>query len=233
MSQESTLSHQQLVLLGIEIQSATNLLRDGCASLKAMRHTSTGIDSVWTLLALGVEKLCKVAVGLDGVNKTGVWPVNRVRGYGHAIVRLDERIRRTMEASVPDAVRPHVVREALERVKTDPIWPLLRTGLDRYGSNGRYHYLDWVGGQPDFDSPRGYWDSIEDAAVALDPDIKARFRSNTPGDFDSERKQTNLLIEARDRNWWEKMYLFWLHGCFGLDARSMSTDINPTATLPR
>jgi hypothetical protein len=222
----SPLSSQQLVLLSIEVQSATNLLRDGCTALRAMTHTSEGIDTVWTLLALGVEKLCKVTVGLDGVNKHGIWPTKRVLKYRHDIVRLESRVRRTMRETAGSAVRPHVVLGALEHLDADPIWPLLCAGLDRYGNNGRYHYLDWVGAKPDFDSPRGYWDTVETAAISMDPELMALFRSTAPGDFDSARRRTNLLIEASIRGWWEAVHLSWLHGCLGPDARAMSSAIS-------
>jgi hypothetical protein len=221
------LSHQQGVLLSIEAEGGVNLLRDGREALRTMTFTSRGADTVLTLLSLGVEKLLKLSVGMAALEETGVWPSKKIRGFSHSIVSLDAAVRELMAENVSRGAQPAYPERALAALNADAIWPLLRDGLERYGSGGRYHYLDWVSQQPPFDSPRGYWDAMEREVFAQQPDLFALFASVVPGASEEARQRTNEAIVASLETWWRAVYTFWLQGALGAEARMQSSTINP------
>lgn len=227
------LSHQQGGLVAIETQSTANLLRDGREALRTMTYASRGADTVFTLLALGVEKLLKLSVGLEGLEQSGAWPGKRVRSFGHRIGDLDNEVRGLMRTNFGKAAQRGQVQGALERLDADRLWPLLKDGLDRYGREGRYHYLDWISDEPKFDSPRGYWDSIEREAGKADRELLPLFASLRPGDFETARSRTNAAVVESLTNWWSAIYVFWTQGTFGTVARSMSSDIDPNGLIAR
>jgi hypothetical protein len=227
------LSQQQGVLLSIEAEGSVNLLRDGRQALRTMTYTSRGADTVLTLLALGVEKLLKLSVGMAALEETGVWPNKKIRGFGHNIVSLDTAVRELMAENVSRGAQPAYSERALAALNADTIWPLLRDGLERYGSGGRYHYLDWVSQQPPFDSPRGYWDAMEREVFAKQPDLFALFASVAPGAFEEARRRTNEAMAASLEIWWRAVYTFWLQGAFGTDARVQSSAIDPEGVFAR
>lgn len=227
------LTQQQAVLLTMEVESAVNLLRDGREALRTLTHSSRGADTVWTLLSLGAEKVLKLSIGLAALEDTGEWPGAMLRGYVHRVVKLDDDVRELMTAGVGRAAQPAYVESALAMLNSDAVWPKIREGLERYGSGGRYHYLDWITGQPPFDSPRGYWDHIENEALEPHPGARALFRSVVPGDFDEARRRTNDAMVASLDVWWSAVHVAWLQGALGAEAAAMSSGIDPEGGFAR
>lgn len=200
---------------------------DGTAALRSMPYASRGADTVWTLLQLGAEKLLKLTFGLVRLDSDGEWPGKKIRRYSHGLVELDGVVREMLRDRVQLAAQPGRARAALTALDADAIWPLLLVGLDRYGQGGRYHHLDWVSAQPDFDSPLGYWNAMEQEVLVRQPDLLALFASTAPGDFEQARQRTNVAVDASVQLWWNTLHTFWAHGALGQRARSLSSDINP------
>ena len=221
------LTQQQGILLATELQSATNLLRDGRNTLRAMTYASRGTDSVYALLSLGAEKLLKVSIGLAGLEATGEWPSKQLRAFSHGVIDLDDEVRSLMKLNASRAEHRGYTDTALAALESDAVWPLLREGLKNYGSGGRYHYLDWISTEPAFDSPRAYWQSIESEVFTQQPDLFALFSSSKPGDSEAARQRTNDAIVASLNSWWGTIHTFWAQGAFGVDARMMSSEIDP------
>ena len=162
-----------------------------------------------------------------------MWPSNKVLGYGHSIVDLDAAVRELMAENVSSGAQPAYSERALGALNADTIWPLLRDGLENYGSGGRYHYLDWVTRQPQYDSPRGYWDAMERKVLAQQPDLFALLASVAPGAFGEGRRRTNEAIVASLETWWRAVHTYWLQGAFGAAARMQSGTINPEDVFAR
>lgn len=221
------LTPRQGVLLATEMQSATNLLRDGRNTLRDMKYASLAEDSVYTLLSLGVEKLLKLSIGLASVEEVGEWPAKRVRDFSHSIIDLDDAVRSLMSMNIGRSTHRGYTDRALAALEGDLVWPLLRNGLENYGSGGRYHYLDWISKEPRYDSPRGYWQSVESEVLRQQPDLYALFASPRPGDSEAARQRTNEVIAASLNLWWSAIHTFWVQGVFGSDARMMSSEIDP------
>jgi len=227
------LTQQQAVLLTMEVESAVNLLRDGREALRTMTYSSRGADTVWTLLSLGAEKLLKLSIGFAALEETGEWPGKTMRGYAHKVVQLDDDVRELIAVGMARAAQPAYVRNGLARLNSDTVWPKIREGLEQYGSGGRYHYLDWINGQPPFDSPRGYWDHIENEALEPHPAARALFVSVVPGDFQKARRQTNDAVVASLDVWWSAVHVAWKQGALGAEAAAMSSGIDPGGVLAR
>lgn len=227
------LTQQQTVLVTMEVESSMNLLRDGRTALRTMTFAIRGADATFALLSLGVEKLLKLSVGLAALEDTGIWPGGKLRSYLHKVVKLDSDVRELMTAGLGRAAQPASLERAVLALDADTVWPKIREGLDRYGSGGRYHYLDWVTSQPPFDSPRGYWNEIETEALVAHPAIRTLFSSTAPGDFEEARRLTNEAMVASLNVWWSAVHEAWQQGALGAEARAMSSGIDPVGVFAR
>jgi len=227
------LTQHQAVLVTMEVESSVNLLRDGRTALRTMTFALREADTTFTLLSLGVEKLLKLSVGLAALEETGNWPGRKLRGYLHKVVELDSDVRELMTAGVGRISQPAYLERAVLALEADTVWPNIREGLDRYGSGGRYHYLDWVTGQPPLDSPRGYWNKIETEALLPHPAVRALFGSTAPGDFEEARRKTNDAMVASLNVWWSAVHEAWQQGALGAEARAMSSGIDPQGVFAR
>ena len=230
-SKSAGLTSQQLVRLAVETSAATNLIRDGTSTLRSMTSVMRGADSVWTLLSLGTEKMLKLSVGLVRLEDSGKWPGKEIRKFSHGLVELEEVTRQAMRDRVQLSAQPGYSERALAALEADRVWPLLLVGLDRYGQGGRYHWLDWVSEEPDFESPEAYWRVMEQEVTAQQPDLLGLFISTAPDDLDEARRRTNAVVNASIMLWWEAVHTFWSQGAFGEVARSLSSDINPHGAL--
>lgn len=80
-------------------------------------------DAFFACLALSMEKLTKLTLGLDGVVRVGGWPSLETmmdRKHRHSIDRMDEEIRGVITANAETATHPQYVVSTLAELSQDP-----------------------------------------------------------------------------------------------------------------
>jgi hypothetical protein len=227
-------SEEQELLLVIEAQTITNLLRDGVDAIRSLRYPARDADAIYTLLSLGVEKLLTLTLGLAKANETGEWPSRYIRSLHRQIESLDDQVATLMRAAVIGHGRRDEIEDvelALRASNASAVWPLLRTGLARYGSAGGHHALDWLIETPQYGGPVRYWDVVESGAFEERPNLSAKFESELTADFDAARIHTNHLIVNSVTTWWHAIHVSWAFGLFGARASLLSQHISPDGVL--
>lgn len=212
-----------------ETTSIQNLLRDGLQSLESLRFVDTGVDAVFTLLSIGVEKLMKVTLGLVSLRDTATWStVEEMRRHGHNLEGTDTTVRTMLRANTVRATYPAYVAGLLDQVETDQYWPRLLRALHQYGKSGRFHYLDLLAnGHPgEWESPVTYLKSLEGTILDDNPRILVGLAS---ANWPQSRRELNAIIAKSVYQWWGMIYAFWIQGAIGPRARQLASAIKPPA----
>ncbi|MFJ4255165.1 hypothetical protein [Microbacterium sp. NPDC090003] len=220
------LSMQQTFALIAEGQSVQNLMRDACAAIRGLREPSVHSDAVFTLGSIGVEKLAKMMIGCAEIDAAGRWPSKSTMiGWGHNIDALVEKLFTTAQENQPGAVATDYAASLIDRVRGSSTLPLLFATLSRYGSSGRFHYLDVLatGSEGRFDPPAQYWERLESAIA----DQVGGYPGGTPADFERFLERVSAAIADELEVWWFAMHRLGMQGCFGALGEKMGIAIWP------
>lgn len=115
-----------------EQDACASLLRGGVRLLREQRFASTDLEAVLALLAPGLERLSKLALGTVLYETTGHWPTERgwKAGWGdqarrgHEVEALVRKVRETIEGRQELARRHRLARSRRCRFQP-PVAPLL------------------------------------------------------------------------------------------------------------
>ena len=208
------------VILTVEVGSAARLLIESLAILEERQPGADGADALFATLAMGMEKLTKLTLGLNGLFRGGGWPaVSTMKGYRHNIEKLDTEARTLIATHVNDAVHPGYMREALDAVSGDSnIGEIIRT-MSVYADDGRFHNLDYLSDRSvKDDSPSQLWSDLEGGIVA------PRLRSGMPPD--EAAPLFNETVARSLRTWISCYRRAWQHGVLGPEGRQRAANLS-------
>jgi hypothetical protein len=105
---------------------------------------------VFALLSIGAEKLLRLTVGITSIEETASWPSRDFmqKKMRHRIVLLDQTARQALRRRRNHGTAPGHMDHALAILDADVLLSSMLAALDRYGSEGRFLYLDTLGRQP-------------------------------------------------------------------------------------
>lgn len=214
------LTQQQGLQLIFEQTSARNLLGYGTRALRNSAFHDTTADPVMTMLSIGVEKLLKTGIGLSQVLSTRRWPDRDTmqNTYRHNLVTMDELLRAELGANIGRATHAFYVQQGLDSVETDPVWRPLLEALNRYGSMGRFYYLDALAESPQSEEPPSvFWDRAERAAIASDPDLTRLFHlaANEADAWHAFSTALNAKLAGSVERWWAALAMAGKQGVLG------------------
>lgn len=205
-----------------EIDNATILLSDGLVALIRPGWALFNHAATFTALASGVERLCKVCVGMAGLDDSGTWTATR--GDGHDLAKLRAKVEALLDERTSRAVSPKYINLLRTTVDADPALPHIFAALDAWAATtGRYGALDSLAGKPRTASkPEHLWEDAERAATT--PKILAGLGGPSGAALTELRESlaTSVLM------WWLLIYRAWAHGVFGPLGRQLSSDLDPT-----
>lgn len=209
-----------------EAQSAQNLMRDAVSAIADMREPVIHSDAVFTLGSIGVEKTAKILLGCASVEEAGAWPSMAImKGWGHDIDGLVDRLLTTASERQADAVATGYVLTLIDRVQSSASLPSLFATLSRYGRSGRFHYLDILatGARGRFDAPASYWDRLE-------LQVASELGGAPTGDnaeFEAFLRRVSAAIAHELDVWWFVMHRLGVQGCFGELGKKCGWEIWP------
>lgn len=196
-----------------ECEAARNLLQNAHRLQSVSVEPWSNIDSTLTLLTLGAEKTLKPALGCCHVRDRGEgWP-GHLGAYKHRSSRMQSALlAKARKATAPNPTATEIA-QILERIESDPVWQKMILVLDRYGSGGRFHYLDVLSQSPKREilgGPRESWIAVLSAAMEQ---VSSVFVPDAP---DEEiLKLTNRAVCDSILTWWENISRLGTLGAFG------------------
>ena len=203
------------IILTVEIGSAARLLLESLAILEDGRPGTLGADNVadplFALLAMGMEKLAKLTLGLNALAQGADWPdIATMKGYRHDIVKLDSDARALITTYAHESANGWVQRE-IDALAADPnIAEILRT-KSRYAQEGRFHNLDYLSNRIINDeSPAHLWSELEGKIVG------PRLMAGLPAG--EAAAVFNATVATSIRNWISCYRMAWQQGLFGPEA---------------
>ncbi|WP_026041039.1 hypothetical protein [Arthrobacter sp. TB 23] len=185
------LDQQRAFALIAEITSTRNLLAYGVRVVRTGAFIDTTRDPILTMLSIGVEKLYKLTLGLAALDRDRSWPTKaQMKVKGHNLADMHEAV--IAELHVRTADKSDYVRGLLDEVQGDPVIPPLIAALDMYGRMGRFYHLDLLGDDAQqWESPDGYWQEIETAAL-IEPELAATYAA--------------AIAEVSNNQAWDRFY---------------------------
>lgn len=219
------------VALSYEVDAAANLLRRSLLLVREFRIASLDADPLFACLAIGMEKVTKLTIGLAAVEEHGTWPnLGTMRGrYGHNVLDLDEACRDYISRNAHRAAAPPYIRQLMAKVGQDQRISLILNVMKRYGEFGRFYNLDALADTPQAEPPpRKLWDRVEQTVWEEDPAVRSKLGGP---DFAEAREQINRQIAGSVEAWWELYFRAWVHGVVGPHARQWSGQLSPSGTV--
>lgn len=204
-----------------EIDNATILMSDGLVALIRPGWALFNHAATFTALASGVERLCKVCVGMAGLDDSGMWTATK--GDGHDLAKLRAKVAALLDERTSRAVSPKYINLLRASVDADPALPHIFAALDAWAATtGRYGALDSLAGNPPTASkPEHLWEDAERAATT--PEILAGL--GDPSGWAVRATRESLATSVL--TWWLLIYRAWSHGVFGPLGRQFSSELDP------
>lgn len=153
----SPLTSAQEVALLYEMGAVRNLLEHGVDLIRSATSWDASRDPILAVVAMGVEKMYKLALGALDLEATGSW-TNReqMQKTGHGIAAMHEKVIAELERRAEESTQH--VRDVMAVVENDSVSKALIEVIDIYARQGRYYYLDILGGQEQvWFSPQMLW----------------------------------------------------------------------------
>jgi hypothetical protein len=206
-----------------EANDAAALFSHGVATVRGMRFDYTGAVVAMSLLAFGAEKMLKLTIGLAHLDLGRPWPDYNYMQHtiGHRVETADLAARALLNANSGTA--PGDIKERMAAVDADPVLAAALSGLQRFGTNGRFYYLDQLASrnQP-LPAPQTLWSEMTTQVAALQPCLLGGLAS--PDTYEKVRLELNELIAGSLELWWQLYVAAWGTGVIG--ERQSSTHLN-------
>ena len=153
----SPLTNAGEVALLYEAGAVRNLLEHGVDLIRSATSWDASRDPILAVVAIGVERMCKLTLGALDLEATGSWTNKKqMQRTGHGIGPVHEKI--TDEPGRRAETSTQHVRDVLAAARDDSVARALIEGVDVYARQGRYYYLDILGGEElDWSSPQMLW----------------------------------------------------------------------------
>jgi hypothetical protein len=199
-----------------EFASTKYVLATGLRLLRSGGPFERDKDAVFATLAVGVEKLAKLAHGLLSLDEGQPWPKMNVTrdGWGHACARMDKRLRARISArlELEEFADKVYVRQLLCTVEHDQVWAQVVEALEAYGTEGRFYALDVIAGNGREEmNPLPHWEAAENTAVELDSELASLMHTDA-NQFDAALSEA---IAKSVHRWWALVTLSGVHGMYG------------------
>lgn len=196
-----------------ECEAARNLLQNAHQLQSVSVEPWSNIDSTLTLLTLGVEKTLKLALGCCHIRDRGEgWP-SHLSAYKHRSSQMQSALLTKVgkaAAQNPNAIE---IAQVVKRIESDQLWQTTILVLDKYGSGGRFHYLDVLSQSPKREilgGPRESWLAVLSAAMEQ---VGVVFDHQAPDD--EIAGLTNRAVCDSILTWWESISRLGTLGAFG------------------
>jgi hypothetical protein len=159
---------------------------------------------VFALLSIGAEKLLKLTVGITSIEETASWPSRDFmqKKMRHRIVLLDQTARQALRRRRNHGTAPGHMDHALAILDADVLLSSMLAALDRYGSEGRFFYLDTLADNPQPQpSPSEIWDQALHQVLSADPQTLHMIAN--PKTYAEGRQVMNNPIADSMQRWWQ------------------------------
>jgi hypothetical protein len=226
----------QYAALARETDDAAGTFSHGLALLRRLHTSAHDSAAVFALLAVGAEKMLKLAIGLTAIEDGGAWPskYHMQSQMGHRIVLLDQTARRNLARPRSHATALGYMSGAFDILDNDALLGPMLVALDSYASRGRFFNLDTLAGssqqQP---SPAEQWELVLNDILATDPDTLAKIVA--PETYEQGRQALNHPIADSLQRWWQTHQRGWATGTLGRRAQSWASSLDlfdPTTRKP-
>lgn len=207
--------------LTTEVDAVIAHLTHGTRMARAYRFGALDADPLLSCLALGMEKMAKLTIGLIFLDETGHWG-----GFGnsHDVADLDSRAQAALRRRLALAnSRPHLERLMAE-VSSDPVVTGVVSTVSNFGMKGRYFNLDSLKGPVDRVNPKDLWDDVQAVIIDKDPSLLRRLAT---AEAEAARRDMNELIAVSVERWWAFYARCWQAGVVGDIARQWSGTMVP------
>lgn len=209
--------------LMVEANDARSLFSHGLWTVRDMNNDFDHAVSAMSLLALGAEKLLKLTIGLVHVEQHQAWPSRAYmkQAIGHKVQHGDREARQLLDLTRGTA--PGWVTELAAGVDGDPVLEAVLQALERFGSEGRFYFLDMLGEHPQTQiAPHMLWQQMTTDVAIANPDLLAKL---TTMDVSEGRLGLNAIIARSLEGWWEFYRAVWTTDVIGGQAQQFSSEI--------
>jgi hypothetical protein len=170
---------------------------------------------MFALLAIVVEKMLKMTLGIVEIEEGGSWPTRRT----HDLVSRP-RSERGDWSPLPalDRTWPH--RGSPCRTRQDPTLSALLGTLTRFAKQGRFYNLDDLALGPQKEpSPAQLWEEL--LGDILDDHTALTARLGSPDELQARLELNGFVATSLDV-WWELYVRAWMTGVLGDDAKALA-----------
>lgn len=153
----------QRLALDEELLTAIRLISGGLGQLQRLDGANDFYHLPFLSLSGGFERLVKVMICLDALERTGQFPSSGAAFRGRQGHDLEELLRRILNEcfNADYLAKIPVAQQDFAYLGSDELLEFVRV-LSRFGQAARYHDLDVVlGTNPPTDSPKHEWESLE------------------------------------------------------------------------
>ena len=205
------------------ISHVRSFMSNGIRLIETARSPDQDYLAAFACLAIGMEQLLKMTVGLVHVEEHGQWlDLTKFKhGYSHKVSELDQEVRELLERRRHLATHRPYIEGLGNAVENDSTLPLMIAVLTDYGSTGRYVHLDALADPGAADTvqmrptPLRTWEEeVEEALVANDPAMMDAMRVGDSGPL-------NRAAGACLRRWYDYIGANWTHGVAGERAQRL------------
>ena len=210
------LSSTDFHALTLEIHDARGSFSHGLAILRRIRSNTDDIAAVFSLLAIGAERLLKLTIGLAELVDNRPWPaLTKMQAFRHNIVDMDAEARTLLLARTHLSTVPGHLTQAIDMIDNDTTLAIGLDALSRYGSMGRFYYLDHLANAPQpTPPPRELWDVAEQGIVLSDAEIQRALA--TPAFAHDAKAAVGTRLSHSLQRWWQTYQRAWTTNPFGL-----------------
>ena len=211
---------RQKASLFLESEFAFYAIESGLAVLEQNRmYASRPYHFVWMLLlANGFERLLKVVLCLETLQRTNAFPNKKqLKAFSHDLVQLDQRLQQTCFQASYLATAQGAADYAW--LSNDPVMRELLLLLRDFAVADRYMFMDQIGEPkaPAHEWPKQRWEEIEALAVP-----GATWNLPQEEEHAIKRQRTNVL-KAHIEQYTRAIARLFVHGQLGSLGRSMIT----------
>lgn len=226
----------QYAALAREADDAAGTFSHGLALLRRLHTSARDSAAVFALLAIGAEKMLKLAIGLTAIEDSGPWPSKHhmQNQLGHRIALLDRTARHNLTRRHSHGTAPGHMSSTLHTLDNDALLSPMLAALDSYATGGRFFNLDTLAASPQQQpSPAEQWELVLNDILANDPDTLTKIAA--PDTYEQGRQALNRPIADSLQRWWQTHQRGWTTGTLGRRAQTWASSLDlfdPTTRKP-